>query len=431
MTDLPLRIGFVAEYYPPHAVGGAEWSTHYLARGLADRGHTVVVVTPSFDGGSGATETDRGLTVVRFPFGEIVRPGQKARAFRMENPFLARRRAREVAAAFRQHGIQIAHAANKYAVPWAALAARDLGIPWVVTFRDYFHHCPLSTCLAERDLYPDHCGWGRYARCLIDFEREAHAGRGMGYRLRYRVHGVMARLTQLWRLRFLRRADAIITVSQRVREIYDATGINDRITPIHNPLASDELPPAAETPEVPGLLFFAGKISRGKGADALYDAFAQLARERPEVTLLMAGEGPLRETIQARAREDGLASRVQLPGRLPHDEVAALYRRAAVTVVPSVWQEPFPRVILESYFAGTPVVASNRGGNPEIVDDGVTGFIVEPAGDRLKAAIAQVLDRPELRRNVIQRRQEYLRRFRSDVFQQHEALYRELIEPDE
>lgn len=424
----PIRIGLVAEYFPPHALGGAEWSSYYLAQGLALRGHRVVVATPDFTGqGSRIEVREPNLTIVYFPFPVRVQSGKKAGSFWMENPLLTPLFAGRVEGVLRDYNIEIAHAINKYSAPWAAIAAGRMGIPWLVTFRDYFSHCPLSTCLRERDYYPDYCGWSQYGYCLSLFEKESHSSRGLPFRLKYRLHGCLARAAQLWRLHYLHRADAIVTVSDRVREIYAATGVNANLVAIHTPLESDELPPLPEGGVDESLVLYVGKISPGKGVDRLVRAFADLAREDEELRLALAGDGPIREALEADVKALGMADRIVFKGRVSHEDVQALYRKAAVTVVPSVWQEPFPRVILESYFAGTPVVASRRGGNPEAVEDGVTGYLVEPDADEIRDGIARAIRNPALRRNVIAARPEYVRRFREDVFRRHEDLYLQLI----
>lgn len=425
--NAPLRIGLINEYFPPHAVGGAEWSSYYLASGLAQRGHTVVVLTPRFDDEVPREEiTDDGVRILRFPFPQTVERGRKARGIFLENPALAPWYAGQVTEAAVRHRLQVLHALNKYAVPWTALAADRLNLPWVATFRDLFHHCPLSTCLSERELFPKHCGWGQYSRCMMDFEAARHAERSGLFKVKYRAYTLATRAVQLWRLRFLRRADAITTVSDRMGDIYRATGINPRIETIHTPLPSDDFPPPVEQVEGRDILYV-GKISRGKGADVLLEAFLPLAREDPEARLVYIGENAIGEELETRIREAGLAGRVLFTGRLPHGEVERYYRRAAVTVAPSVSLEAFPRVILESFFAGTPVVSTTRGGMREIVEEGVTGHIVEPAPEALRAAITRVLERPGMRAQVIARREAYLRRFRAGVFEKHEDLYRQLM----
>jgi glycogen(starch) synthase len=83
-------------------------------------------------------------------------------------------------------------------------------------------------------------------------------------------------------------------------------------------------------------------------------------------------------------------------GELPHDEVLSLFRSARIVVVPSVWSDPCPTVVLEAMAAGRAVVGAASGGIVDMVVDGVTGVLVPP-GDvsALAQAIATLLSDPE------------------------------------
>src|SRR5207302_1116688 len=115
----------------------------------------------------------------------------------------------------------------------------------------------------------------------------------------------------------------------------------------------------------------------------------ELARRHPRlVCFVVPGDGPLRHLVP-----DAL-------GFVPHEELGDLYDRAAVVVCPS-YREGLPLCVLEAMAHGRPVVASAVGGIPELVEDGVTGYLVEP-GDvaGLRAAIERLLADPALRRRL-------------------------------
>ncbi len=188
----------------------------------------------------------------------------------------------------------------------------------------------------------------------------------------------------------IERADALRAVSA-----YTATrlrAINPK-APIHTFPALTPLAMFSKRlrQEHPGVVVFVGSLTYVKGVDVLLNALASLPPDRrPSVRLVgPAVDETFAKSLMAQTRRDGLASSVTFVGSLPPDEVAREMSEAAVVVVPSR-SEALPRVVLEALAAGAPVVASNVGGVPEIVQDGVTGILVPP-GD--VQALASALDR--------------------------------------
>jgi glycosyltransferase involved in cell wall biosynthesis len=140
----------------------------------------------------------------------------------------------------------------------------------------------------------------------------------------------------------------------------------------------------ADPGEPPGYLLFVGRLRIRKGVEVLLEALPPGAR------LLIAGDGEHRAALERRA-----GPAVRLLGRCDAAWVRGLLRGAAALVVPSIY-EGMPLVVLEAMEAGVPVVASRVSGIPEVVEDGRTGWLVPPEDPRaLRAALAEVLDRPE------------------------------------
>jgi glycosyltransferase involved in cell wall biosynthesis len=119
-----------------------------------------------------------------------------------------------------------------------------------------------------------------------------------------------------------------------------------------------------------------------KGHRYTIEAFARYAGNHPGARLTLAGDGPLKSRIEARCGELGIADRVRFAGRVTSVEVASLMRDADVFVHHSVTgadgdMEGLPTVLMEAMSTGLPVVSTNHSGIPELIDDGVDGYLVD------------------------------------------------------
>lgn len=130
-------------------------------------------------------------------------------------------------------------------------------------------------------------------------------------------------------------------------------------------------------PTEPDLIAFAGRLVHEKGVQELIKALPELRTEFPRLRCAIAGAGPLLAAQQDRADRYGVADLVHWLGFLDPAATAALLARAAVVVVPSLY-EPFGLVALEAQAVGTPVAVADAGGLRELVRDGVTGVRFAP-----------------------------------------------------
>jgi D-inositol-3-phosphate glycosyltransferase len=162
------------------------------------------------------------------------------------------------------------------------------------------------------------------------------------------------------------------------------------------------------------VVVYAGRLERLKGADLFVEAVARVL-SRPgfdDVVALVCGEdsgdgrrqarnqGGERSRLESLVRERGLAGRVRFLGAVQPRLLADLYAMAEVCVVPS-HTESFGLVALEAQASGTPVVAAAVGGLVEVVEDGVTGFLIDGRDPAAFAArIGELLGRPELRERM-------------------------------
>jgi len=194
--------------------------------------------------------------------------------------------------------------------------------------------------------------------------------------------------------RTIRDAQGVVGISQYMRrQIYalaQPTGI-ERIIPNGWP---DEWQDAAIPPQpvTTPYLFGMGRLIRLKGFQTLVEAYARLRARHPTLGLVIAGDGAYRETLIVQAKSLGLPVTTQLPtspgelygacfpGVVHGETKRGLASHALLGVCPSIRQEPMALVLFEMLSCGTPVVASNVGGSPDVVMPEVSGDLFT-AGD--------------------------------------------------
>jgi len=180
------------------------------------------------------------------------------------------------------------------------------------------------------------------------------------------------------------------------------------------------------------VIVFTGRFVDVKRLPDLIDAFAQLRPRHPQATLVLAGDGPLREGLAARVMVAGLTSHVRFVGMLPPAQVAEVLRLADVYVLPSA-SEGIPCSLVEAVASGLPSVVSDIPGTGMLVQEGVTGLRVPVADVPSLAAAIESLIRDLGARERMGRaaRALFLEHYTIDCVRQgYERVYWELIRPD-
>jgi glycosyltransferase involved in cell wall biosynthesis len=165
-----------------------------------------------------------------------------------------------------------------------------------------------------------------------------------------------------------------VAISHSQKEAHVTIGLpGDKIDVVHHFLdhSAEE-----EVPQFPkdGYGLFIGRLSPEKGVNRLLDAWSKLSKTRQ---LVIAGDGPELASLQAQAHRLHLDN-VKFLGFVDRSNHKELWTGAAFSIVPSVWQEPFGMVVLEAWAKGRAVVAHRIGALPEIITDGVNGFLANP-----------------------------------------------------
>ncbi|MFO7916086.1 MAG: glycosyltransferase family 4 protein [Candidatus Krumholzibacteriales bacterium] len=261
---------------------------------------------------------------------------------------------------------------------------RSRGVPIVWTCHDYRLVCPNSNFLSGRKVC-ERCLPGKFYNVLIHrCKKRSLAASFVAMLASYsdRIRGVF------------RRVDRFIAPSAFMKSKLAAGGIApEKIAVIPNFIDTESYHPSGEEGDY--IIYF-GRLSYEKGVDILIRAFEGVEGVR----LVIAGDGPDRENLENLAAELNLAG-VEFAGFRQQDDLKKLVADSRFVILPSRWYENLPFSIMESFALGKPVVASDIGGIPEMVEDGVNGLLFPPGDEgRLREQMQRLLSGRELRRSM-------------------------------
>ena len=210
---------------------------------------------------------------------------------------------------------------------------------------------------------------------------------------------VHRRPPQLWRYtrmieKAVKHVDAFIAPSRFSMEKHREMGLQGPIVELPyftSRWSQDEQIQKRMTRESPYFLFV-GRLKKIKGLQTIVPVF----RRYKKAQLLVAGTGDYEEVLRTMAAG---SPNVKFLGHQSGEQLRELYEQAVATIVPSVWYEVFGIIILESFARRTPVIVSNMGGMPKVVDDSGGGFVFSTEAE-LIAAMDKLLDEPVLREEM-------------------------------
>jgi glycogen(starch) synthase len=188
-----------------------------------------------------------------------------------------------------------------------------------------------------------------------------------------------------------RSAEAVLVITPRLYRLLAWEGVDEDRLHVIPPGVNPSLFEGPFEDPFAGMgkprILFVGRLAPQKGVSTLVAAAGLL--EDPSALVLLVGDGPERKALEKEARRIGVDDRVRFEGFVAHERLPALLAHAELLVLPSLYEE-LGTVLLEAMQAGLPIVASQTGGIPEVIEDGVNGMLVPP-GD--PEALARAIDR--------------------------------------
>lgn len=363
---LTMRILFVNSWYYPNMKGGAEQSVKLLAEALIKNGHTVAVI--SADGKINAIEKDNinGVRVYRVKtYLEDTNKNLIAKVNRKLKDIKYTKNTKLIKFIIKDFSPDVIHTNSLSGFsPYIWKISTELNIPVIHTLRDYGLFSPRGILeTTESASFPynfflnyyssqnkESTKYVSYVTAPSEYTLSAHCKNGYFPNAQSKcvVNAVSLNIE---------------ATRASIEERKNRSGKNKTI-------------------------IFAGRLLELKGIRLLLKAFSLL--DDPSLKLVICGEGELEEFVRKTAQRD---NRIIYLGQVSQEILSSQYKNADIAVFPSLWDEPFGRVIIEANKYGLPVISSNRGGIPEVITAiGGGEIFVDETADCLAKKIDDMLN---------------------------------------
>jgi glycosyltransferase involved in cell wall biosynthesis len=393
--------------YPPIVAGGAELIVSYLCEGLARRGHRVTVVStcgPEME--PYPTEIRNGVEIIRFfppnlywSFDRKREPGVKKWLWHLRDAWnrQAGLRLQSILDSARPDLLHTHLIDGMSASMWAR--ARRAGMRVIHTAHDYHLLCPRAFLLTS--------DWQICSQPRLP-----------------------CRIYRNWHLRTMRYVDLFVSPSRFLLDLHEKAGLrmaNRRV--VHNgiPQPEDVEQVREMRPQDSRFRFLMlARLTIEKGVRVVLDAVSRLPADL-DVEIVIAGDGPLADEVRDAAARD---RRIRYLGYVDGAAKLEALSRAGYLLLPSLWYENAPVVIVEAAAYGLGVIGSDIGGIPEFVEANQTGLLFPPGdADALAAIMTRLASDPDALPALAARSPALAQRFTVDrMVDDYEAHYAALLD---
>ena len=200
----------------------------------------------------------------------------------------------------------------------------------------------------------------------------------------------------------------ILVFSQESKKILATLVPEGKIELFPNPVVVDDFKMGDKSyknelniPKEGKIVLFLSRLIKEKGVYDLIESIPEIIQRNENVYFVFAGEGPDRIQMENTCKMKGIEKQVRFTGHIPYKDVIRAFSSADIFVLPTYFPEGMPMAILQALAAGLPIISTPISSIPDIVTDGINGFLVEPhASDQLTEKISLLISKKELRNRM-------------------------------
>ncbi len=364
-----MKILLVTEYYPPEIYGGGEIGAKVLAESLAKKGNAVTVLTSKVPNMPDETQ-EKGITVIRTletgnplsVIGNITRRMVFKKSVKKQLPALDDK-----------ENFDTIHFLNNTSI----IDLGEKNSKTVATINSYVNLCPKANLFYKEKGPCTGCAPGKYVGCML---RSKYVGKvRLPFFLKYNpLFWLVHYRSHCKRVELMKKVKKKIAISSYIMNMLKTYNIpGGRFVPNFTVIKEKLLPKKKENKKL--VVTYIGALEKMKGVMHFLKAYLILhgKGQDKDVEFRFVGSGNLALFIKKIAEKE--TNNVVFNGPVAHENIHTVYAKSDVIVIPSLWPEPFSRVLLEAFYHGKPVIATNSGGNKDQIQDGKTGFLVDPS----------------------------------------------------
>jgi len=328
--------------YEKPGFGGAEVSTETLIKGLKELGHDVFV----------ASARDWSEVTKTFKFWGF---RTKLPIFLLQEIYLKSFLKKVI----KENRIDIVHAQDRLTTAGAIKAAKAMNIPSVVSIRDYWFACPNSSCCTPEGEVYDTYGFKQLIK-----ERPVN-----------RILWNLYKMFELKRIRrVLNKADKKLAISKCVLNKLEINNIvGSEVIPITRDLSKFLKNNKEE--HTGTIITYVGNLATNKGIMEILKWMPRYLEMNPYKVFMIVGDGVLKPRIKEMVEKN---KQIVFMGKVDHKDMPEIYSTTDTLLFPSLWEEPYGGVVLESMASGVTVIASDRGGHLDVIKHKVNGYVADP-----------------------------------------------------